>query len=59
MEVKGLDIFCGVNESDPRSNAHYLSSSEKKACTGFEPMTSAILVLHRSWVQIPYRPKFF
>ena len=37
-----------VNESDPRSNEHYLSSSENKtwkkipACTGFEPMTSAI-----------------
>ena len=39
-----------VNESDPRSNAHYLSSSENKAekniqaCTEFEPMTSAIPV---------------
>ena len=31
-------------ESDLRSNKHYLSSSEKKACTGFEPMTSAIPV---------------
>ena len=37
-----------VNESDPRSNVHYLGSSENKAwkkkiqaCTGFEPMTSA------------------
>ena len=35
-----------VNESDPRSNVHYLGSSENKAwkknqaCTGFEPMTS-------------------
>ena len=34
-----------VNESDPRSNVHYLGSSENKAwkkiqaCTGFEPMT--------------------
>ena len=39
-----------VNESDPCSNVHYLSSSENKAwkkiqaCMGFEPMTSAILV---------------
>ena len=38
-----------VNESDPCSNVHYLGSSENKAwkkiqaCTGFEPMTSAIL----------------
>ena len=30
MGVKGLDIICGVNESDPRSNVHYLSSSERK-----------------------------
>ena len=34
-----------VNESDPRSNVHYLGSSENKAwkkiqaSTGFEPMT--------------------
>ena len=54
-----------VNESDPRSNVHYLGSSENKAwkkiqdCTGFEPMTSAIPVSQRSWVQIPYRPEFF
>ena len=39
-----------VNESDPCSNVHYLSRSENKtwkkiqACTGFEPMTSAIPV---------------
>ena len=38
-----------VNESDPRSNVHYLSSSEIRpekiqACTGFELMTSAISV---------------
>ena len=39
-----------VNESDPRSDVHYLGSSENKAwkkiqaCTGFEPMTSAIPV---------------
>ena len=39
-----------VNESDPCSNVHYLSSSENKdwkkiqACMGFEPMTSAIPV---------------
>ena len=39
-----------MNESDPRSDVHYLGSSENKAwkkkkfqaCTGFEPMTSAI-----------------
>ena len=41
-----------VNESDPCSNAHYLSRSENKtwkkiqACMGFEPMTSAISVQH-------------
>ena len=35
-----------MNESDPRSDVHYLGSSENKAwkkfqaCTGFEPMTS-------------------
>ena len=40
-----------VNESDPRSNVHYLiGSNENKAwkkiqaCTGFEPMTYAIPV---------------
>ena len=39
-----------VNESDSRSNVHYLGSSENKAwkkiqaCTGFEPMTSVIPV---------------
>ena len=33
-----------MNESDPRSNVHYLGSSENKAW---------------SWVQIPYRPEFF
>ena len=38
MGVKGLDIFCGVNESDPRSNVHYLSSSEKKAWKKFRPV---------------------
>ena len=30
MGVKGLDIICGVNESDPCSNVHYLSSSKRK-----------------------------
>ena len=53
-----------MNESDPRSNVHYLSRSENKAWkiqarTGFELMTSVIPVSQRSWVQIPYRPKFF
>ena len=39
-----------MNESDPRSDVHYLGSSENKAwkkfqaCTGFEPMTSAIFL---------------
>ena len=44
-----------MNESDLRSDVHYLGSSENKAwkklglkkiqaCTGFEPMTSAIPV---------------
>ena len=43
-------MFRYMNESDPRSDVHYLSSSENKAwkkfqaCTGFEPMTSAIPV---------------
>ena len=45
-------ICFDVNESDPRSNVHYLGSSENKAwkkkkkkiqaCTGLEPMNSAI-----------------
>ena len=30
MGVEGLDLICGVNESDPHSNVHYLSSSERK-----------------------------
>ena len=49
-----------VNESDPRSDVHYLGSSENKAwkkiqaCTGFEPMTSAILVQHSTnWANKP------
>ena len=52
-----------MNESDPRSNVQYLSSSKNKAWkkkfqayTGFEPMTCAISVLQRSWLQILYRP---
>ena len=48
-----VSIVCNIShceyESDLRSNEHYLSSSEKKAC----------LVSQRSWVQIPYRPEFF
>ena len=48
-------------ESDPRSNEHYLSSSENKAwkkkikaCMGFEPMTFAIPVQHSTnWAQEP------
>ena len=50
-----------VNESDPRSNLHYLiGSSENKAwkkiqaCTGFEPMTSAIPVQRSTnWANKP------
>ena len=49
-----------VNESDPRSNVHYLGSSENKAwkkiqaCTGFEPMSSAIPVQRSSnWANKP------
>ena len=48
-----------MNESDPRSNVHYLGSSENKAwkiqaCTGFEPMTSAIPVQLRikTWMKV-------
>ena len=39
-----------MNESDPRSDMRYLGSSENKAwkkiqaCTGFEPMISAVPV---------------
>ena len=43
-----------VNESDTRSNVHYLSSSENKAWKKFGAPVS-----QRSWVQIPYRPEFF
>ena len=36
------------------SYEHYLSSSENKVCTGFEPMSSVILVQHStSWVKKP------
>ena len=36
------------------SYEHYLSSSENKVCTGFEPMSSVILVQHStSWVNKP------
>ena len=49
FSIKKSQIFWkDVNESEPRSNVHYLGSSENKAwkkiqaCTGFEPMTSAI-----------------
>ena len=49
-----------MNESDPRSDMHYLGSSENKAwkkiqaCTGFEPMTSAILVQRSTnWANKP------
>ena len=39
-----------VNESDPRSNLHYLGSSRPEKNSP---------VSQRSWVQIPYRPEFF
>ena len=49
-----------MNESDPRSDVHYLGSSENKAwkkfqaCTGFEPMTSAIPVQRSTnWANKP------
>ena len=49
-----------VNERDPRSNVHYLGSSEDKAwkknqaCTRFEPMTSAIPVQRSTyWANKP------
>ena len=49
-----------MNESDPRSNVHYLGSSENKAwkkmqaCTGFESITSAIPVQRSSnWANKP------
>ena len=50
-----------MNESDPRSNVHYLGSSENKAwkkkiqaCMVFEPMTSAIAVQRSTnWANKP------
>ena len=49
-----------MNESDPHSNVDYLSSTENKAwkkiqaCTGFEPMTSAIPVQRSTnWANKP------
>ena len=49
-----------MDESDPRSDVHYLSSSENKAwkkfqaCTGFEPMTSTIPVQRSTnWANKP------
>ena len=50
-----------MNESDPRSDVHYLSSSENKAwkkkfqaCMGFEPMTSVIPVQRSTnWANKP------
>ena len=50
-----------MNESDLRSDVHYLGSSENKAwkkiqaCTGFEPMTSAIPVQRSTnWANKPH-----
>ena len=49
-----------MNESDPRSNVHYLGSSGNRAwkkiqaCTGFEPMTAAIPVQRSTnWANKP------
>ena len=43
-----------MNKSNPRSNVHYLGSRENKACTGFEPMTSAIPVQRSTnWANKP------
>ena len=49
MGVKGLDIFCGVNESDPHSNVHYLSSCEKKAWKKLRPIQDLNLWPLRYW----------
>ena len=46
-----------MDESDPRSNVHYLSSSENKAWKKIQACTA--LVSQKSWVHIPYRPEFF
>ena len=45
-----------MDESDPRSNVHYLSSSENKAWKKIQACTA--LVSQKSWVHIPYRPEF-
>ena len=41
--ISSTDSILNMNESDLRSDVHYLRSSENK----------------RSWVQILYRPEFF
>ena len=58
--------MCLEYESDPRSNVHYLSSSENKAwkkiqaCTGFEPMTSVIPVQRSTnWANKLIRSLYF
>ena len=56
-----------MNESDPRSNVHYLGSSENKAWKNsglygiwtHDLCDTGAPVSQRSWVQIPYRPEFF
>ena len=45
-----------MDESDPRSNVHYLSSSENKAWKKIQACTA--LVSQKSWVHILYRPEF-
>ena len=59
--MKVIYLNCGLRreyESDLRSNEHYFSGSENKAwkkiqaCTGFEPMTSAI-PMHNRLYQLP------
>ena len=37
-KANGVNITIGVNESDPRSNVHYLGSSENKAWKKFRPV---------------------
>ena len=63
MKVKtdeGKEHYDLLNESDLRSDVHYLGNSENKAwkkiqvCTGFEPVTSAIPVQRSTnWANKP------
>ena len=57
--MKFIYLHCGYRNvfvHDPRSKEHYLSNSENQiqACTGFEPLTSAILVQRSTnWAKKP------